>query len=56
MKMMLNSICDRKKAILSYELDFSDWNFEKQIYKSLKNVLVILDLQSSSSTSSSKSS
>ena len=32
--MSLNSICDRKKAISTYELDFSDWNFEKQIYKS----------------------
>ena len=31
MKTRLNSIYDRKNAILSYELDFSDQNFDQQI-------------------------
>ena len=34
MKTKLNSICDRENAILSYELDFCDRNFGKQICKS----------------------
>ena len=36
MKTRLNSICDRKSAILSDELVFSDWNFDKQICNSNK--------------------
>ena len=36
MKTRLNSICDRKNAILSDELVFSDRNFDKQICNSKK--------------------
>ena len=36
MKTRLNSICDRKNAILSDELFFSDRNFDKQICNSKK--------------------
>ena len=33
-KTRLNSICERKSAILSDELVFFDWNFDKQICNS----------------------
>ena len=36
MKTRLNSICDRKNAILSDELVFSDRKFDKQICNSKK--------------------
>ena len=38
MKMRLNSTCDRKNAILSDELVFSDRNFYQQICNSKKKL------------------